>query len=80
MAAFVAVVVYTAPHRYGICIGLDVLTRGEQDADSIGYPSEADSTAPSTDEEKHIGQGRPAHQARQDIHGLARQETAEGHE
>ncbi len=28
-AVYIAAVVYTAPNRYGICIALDVLTRGE---------------------------------------------------
>ena len=54
--ALVAVILYTSPHRYGACIALDVLTRGEtiggDDAPrSIGYPSAPDSPDASTTEE-----------------------------
>ena len=52
---FIAAIIYTTPHRYGICIALDVLTRGKHDADLIGYPSSADSTASPTDKENHVG-------------------------
>ena len=55
-AAFIAVVIYTTPHRYGICIALDVLTRGEHDAGPIGYPSRADPKASTTDKENQLGQ------------------------
>ncbi len=34
-AAFITGIIYTAPHRYGICIALDVLTRGEDGKLSI---------------------------------------------
>lgn len=54
-AAFIAAIIYTTPHRYGICIALDVLTRGEHDADPISYPSHPDTKAPSNDEENQLG-------------------------
>jgi hypothetical protein len=38
-ATFIAVLVYTTPHRYGVCVALDWLTRGDDDRGAIGYPS-----------------------------------------
>jgi hypothetical protein len=55
-AAFITVVIYTTPHRYGICIAFDGLTRGEHDADPIGYPSLADPKVSTTDKENQLGQ------------------------
>ena len=35
-AAFIGLIIYTAPHRYGVCIALDVLTRRDDDPEVIG--------------------------------------------
>lgn len=38
-AAIVAALVYTTPHRYGICVALDWLTRADDADGAIGYSS-----------------------------------------
>lgn len=39
LAALVGAILYTTPHRYGICIALDYLTRRHDADPTIGYPS-----------------------------------------
>jgi len=44
-ALLIAALVYTAPHRYGICVALDWLTRADDAAEPIRYPSQRSNTA-----------------------------------
>jgi uncharacterized protein (DUF983 family) len=46
-ALLVGSLIYTTPHRYGICIALDWLTRPEDDPGPIRYPSTCSSSAES---------------------------------
>lgn len=38
-ALLIGALVYTTPHRYGICVALDWLTRAEDASEPISYPS-----------------------------------------
>jgi uncharacterized protein (DUF983 family) len=52
VAVFLALggtLLYTTPHRYGICIALDWLTRPDDVSQSIRYPSEPTAIRPSDD-------------------------------
>ncbi|NKB89371.1 MAG: hypothetical protein GKS06_14220 [Acidobacteria bacterium] len=40
-----ALLIYTTPHRYGVCVALDWLTRAD-DPDQTSYPSEAAAGSP----------------------------------
>ncbi len=60
LAAFAVVAVpllYTTPHRYGICVALDWLTRAEDDAEAISYPSGSSSAPPTQDPEPERDRG-----------------------
>jgi len=41
----VGTLIYTTPHRYGICVALDWLTRAEDESEPIRYPSQRSDTA-----------------------------------
>jgi len=41
----ISALIYTTPHRYGICVALDWLTRAEDDSEPIRYPSQRSNTA-----------------------------------